>query len=122
MGYGGPVWHASVSPSPYTIYTRETLLNLKTTLREKAFTALVGVGDGQREWEEYNETAKVFNLRRRLNLTEEGELGPAIDLRGTPEALQRFRMLEKVLPRSTALNSLIFEELRTNLSTGNFTP
>jgi hypothetical protein len=58
---------------------------------------LEGVGDevaGQ--WEEY--TGKAFHVRRRLTLEEQDLIGPAVDVRGTPEALSRINAIMIVQP------------------------
>lgn len=66
-------------------------------LREIALRALEGVGDevaGQ--WEEY--TGKAFHVRRRLTIEEQGPIGPAVDVRGTPEAFNRLNAIRIVMP------------------------
>jgi hypothetical protein len=66
-------------------------------LRELALSALEGVGDevaGQ--WEEF--TGKAFHIRRRLTLEEQMPIGPAVDVRGTQEALNRINAVRIVLP------------------------
>jgi hypothetical protein len=58
---------------------------------------LEGVGDevaGQ--WHEY--TGKAFHVRRRLTLEEQDLIGPAVDVRGTPEALSRINAIMIVQP------------------------
>lgn len=70
-------------------------------LRERAFRALEGVGSpGLGEWEEY--TGKAFHLRRRLTLEEAEPIGPAVDVRGTPEQMRRFEAMRLVLPPGMA--------------------
>lgn len=66
-------------------------------LRELALQALEGVGDevaGQ--WEEF--TGKAFHVRRRLTLEEQTPIGPAVDVRGTREALNRLNAVRIVMP------------------------
>ncbi len=83
----GPVWHASVSG---TI--------LPAVLEREARRQLAGVGDADRgEWAEFNPRARVFHLRRRLTVAEERVTGPAVDIRGTPEAAERIRRIPAAL-------------------------
>jgi hypothetical protein len=66
-------------------------------LRDIALRALDGVGDevaGQ--WEEY--TGKAFHVRRRLTNEEQKPIGPAVDVRGTPEAVNRINAILIVNP------------------------
>jgi hypothetical protein len=68
-----------------------------TRLRELAYEVMQGFGDAQLgEWIEDRELA--FHLRRRLTPEEEKRVGPAVDLRGTPEAFARFESIEYILP------------------------
>ena len=67
------------------------------SLREIALRALEGVGDevaGQ--WEEYTGTA--FHVRRRLTIEEQEPIGPAVDVRGTAEAINRINAIRIVEP------------------------
>ena len=66
-------------------------------MRELALSALEGVGDevaGQ--WEEF--TGKAFHIRRRLTIEEQALVGPAVDVRGTQEALNRINAVRIVMP------------------------
>jgi len=47
------------------------------------------------EWREW--TGRAFHLRRRLNLREQRHVGPVVDIRRTPEALQRAQRLGPLL-------------------------
>jgi hypothetical protein len=65
-----------------------------TTLRRFAFGALTGVGDvALGEWDEW--TGRAFHLRRRLSVIEQAAVGPAIDIRGTPEAIRRLLRVQR---------------------------
>lgn len=80
--FGGPVWHASIA-SPYLSFA---------ALRQHAKSALHGVGDARLgEWaEEYQRNGMRFvHIKRRLRPEEEATIGPAVDLRGTPEYTER---------------------------------
>lgn len=62
----------------------------KVQLRKKALIALHGIGDlTAGEWEEW--TGRAYHVRRRLTPDEERMVGPAVDIRGTAEVLQRYR-------------------------------
>jgi hypothetical protein len=69
--------------------------------------ALEGVGS--RLFGEYeNWTGKAYHVRRRLSVEEEAIIGPAVDVRGTREALCRVEML---LAKSPFLDrKAVFEE------------
>ena len=59
-----------------------------STLEREAERHLAGVGDPSLgEWREW--TGKAFHIRRRLSAREERQTGPAIDIRRTPEAIER---------------------------------
>lgn len=100
MGFGGPVWHASVShPSP--------------RLRRKlAAKALAGVGDQELgQW--IHDRPRAFHLRRRLSEREELRTGPVVDLRKTDEGRQRLlAFLDSVVghPRAGVLRDAALEE------------
>ncbi len=69
----------------------------KHKLREMALLVLRGVGDEARgQWEEW--TGNAYHVRRRLSETEEAATGPAVDVRGTPEAIERIRRVQKAAP------------------------
>jgi hypothetical protein len=62
----------------------------------RAEQALTGLGDPLLgEWHEWSGVA--YHIRRRLTPTEQQRIGPAIDIRGTPEARQRANQLGKLL-------------------------
>ena len=79
----------------------------KEKLRAIAEQALAGVGDARRgEWHEW--TGKAYHLRRRLSDDEDKSVGPAIDVRGTPEGCGRARA---ILVSRPSLRPLVQEEL-----------
>ena len=82
MGFGGPVWHASVAGSV-----------IKAVLEREALRQLEGVGDASLgEWRETGE--KAFHVRRRLSAAEQERTGLTVaDIRRTPEAAERAAML-----------------------------
>jgi hypothetical protein len=85
MNFGGPVWHASVAGGA------------KDTCRTLALLALNGVGDVDAgQWEEDGNLA--YHIRRRLSASEAVNVGPVIDIRGTPEAALRLRRVAHLLP------------------------
>lgn len=60
--------------------------------------ALAGVGDTTRgEWVMWGES-DTLHLRRRLSAREQRIIGNAIDIRGTPEQLQRLAALRRSMP------------------------
>lgn len=60
------------------------------TLKAIAIEALQGVGDASLgEWQEWS--GRAYHIRRRLTEQEELLVGPAVDIRGTDEALERAR-------------------------------
>jgi hypothetical protein len=77
MGFGGPVWHASVAGSI-----------VPAVLEREALRQLAGLGDAaQGEWREMGDTA--FHVRRRLSAREAPAVGDVMDVRRTPDALRR---------------------------------
>lgn len=89
MGFGGPVWHASVMPAAGKYVSL-------AQIRAAAEAALAGVGDASRgQWEEVH---RALHLRRRLSVAEEALVGPAVDVRDSPEALSRFERVRPYLP------------------------
>lgn len=70
------MWHASAHiPGSIIVWP---------LLEKLAHDALDGVGDASLgEWRERGNTA--FHLRRRLSAVEQESVGPAVDIRGTPE-------------------------------------
>ena len=88
MGFGGPVWHASVAP-------RRAWYGA-TMCERRAEQALVGLGAADLgEWREW--TGRAFHLRRRLAPTEQALVGPVQDIRGTAEARTRAEALPRQL-------------------------
>jgi hypothetical protein len=66
-------------------------------MRRFAFDALQGVGDNARgQWQEW--TGTYYHLRRRLSSKEQKQIGEAIDIRGTEEAIQRRSTVQCYLP------------------------
>jgi hypothetical protein len=66
-------------------------------LREKARAALNGVGDASLgEWETVLWGA--LTLRRRLTAREQRSVSGLRDLRGTPEAKRRWKVVERYIP------------------------
>jgi hypothetical protein len=89
MSLGGPVWHASVSG--YSASSNRTA----------ALLALLGVGDvlaGQWEENGFEQGGIAYHIRRRLSASEAAQVGPVIDIRGTPEAARRLRLVAHLLP------------------------
>jgi hypothetical protein len=93
LGFGGPVWHASV----------RTYGNQRDDVaRLLALRALNGVGDESLgQWELGGRSA--FHIRRRLSIREQVAAGLAMrDIRGTQEAKERARAVYLVVPRLRA--------------------
>lgn len=90
MGFGGPVWHASVMAAN------------RTQAEAMAENALEGVGDATLgEWREYH---KAFHIRRRLSHDEQKKFGlRMIDLRNTDEGNLRLFKLGQQFPWLCAL-------------------
>jgi len=98
----GPVWHVSVHP--LRRFYGATLCG------QRAEQALAGLGDPTLgEWREWSGYA--YHLRRRLTAAEQNPIGPAIDIRGTPEALRRFEAIPKHL-RTYIPADVLAEEIR----------
>jgi len=99
MGFGGPVWHASVSSPFLTVGS--------SALEAMAREILDGVGDASLgEWTD--DRPKAFHLRRRLTPREQERIGEAIDIRGSAEEKMRMTNLLYDLPeplRTLAKNS-----------------
>lgn len=88
MGFGGPVWHVSVSLP----------LAPAETLRRIALEQLDGVGAAlEGQWEE---TGMAFHIRRRLSDSERKRAGglDAVDVRGTAEYSARRAAMQRYLP------------------------
>lgn len=74
-----------------------------------ALKQLVNVGDEQLgQWEEFSGTG-VFHLRRRLSEKEQLLTGPAVDIRGTDEAVDRGLVVQRQCPYVPL--EMIFAEL-----------
>lgn len=66
-------------------------------LQRRAVEALTNVGDAAAgEWHEWTGTA--YHIRRRLTTAEAALVGPAVDVRGTPEADRRWATVARYLP------------------------
>lgn len=86
------MWHASV----HRLGTR-TVAGREEELLALCFAALDGVGDPSLgEWVEVGEVA--MHLRRRLTPAEQAPIGPAVDVRGTPEHQRRMNRARRFLP------------------------
>lgn len=88
------MWHASASPlvPPFGTVARRLVLQ-----------ALAGVGD--RRLGEWTETTRrgILHVRRRLSAVEAREVGPLLDVRGTPEEARRLHDLFQDAPDLRAL-------------------
>lgn len=90
MGFGGPVWHASVASHHSVGASPDRLLGI-------AAAVLTAVGDAHLgEWRELGDVA--VHLRRRLTPAEAAVVGPVRDVRGTWEAQKRVARMERYLP------------------------
>lgn len=72
------MWHVSIASRHLS----------DAALRRLARDALYGVGDASRgEWHEITESRGVrfYHIKRRLSAAEDAQVGPAVDIRGTPE-------------------------------------
>lgn len=86
MGFGGPVWHASVGR-----------LSGEDARERLAREVLSGCGDASLgEWVERDRP--VLHIRRRLTAEEAAGIGPVLDIRGTDEAEARMRVMRLYLP------------------------
>jgi hypothetical protein len=97
MGFGGPVWHASVSP----LFSRVSMI--EGALFEIADLELRGVGDVKLGgWHEVGD--KAVHLRRRLTDKEMQYAGidTVVDVRGTDEMRTRIRRMRPFLPPQLA--------------------
>ncbi len=89
------MWHASIS------FGRRLRRNDRRRARALAERALQGVGArGLGEWRENGDIA--YHLRRRLTDDEQAEVGPVIDIRGTPEVNARLIEVVHILPMGWA--------------------
>ena len=97
------MWHCSAAPLSHWPIGRDTL-------RRYAYAALEGVGDATLgEWEEW--TGFAFYVRRRLSEAEQESVGPAIDVRGTPEAARRISRVAKYAALSPQGREIMLMEL-----------
>ena len=70
----------------------------ESALEQVARSELAGVGDAELgEWVEWSGYA--YHVRRRLTLREQTGIGPAVDVRGTPEAGKRVKAALARLPK-----------------------
>jgi hypothetical protein len=99
MGFGGPVWHASIC-----FHGQRS--RAWSEFYERALRALRGVGDAEAgEWEEHHisplsHRLPVLHLRRRLAWPEQVafDVLKVRDIRGTPEADDRLAPVRHLLP------------------------
>lgn len=92
-GFGGPVWHASVSGR----------LRPFEDMKRAALEALRGVGDeALGQWEEHS--GRAYHVRRRLSDSERKLAGDLlmVDIRGTPEYGVRRAAMQRYLPPQCA--------------------
>lgn len=86
------------------------------SLGKLAMRALHGVGSRERgEWHEW--TGKAYHVRRRLNAKEQATVGDVLDVRGKPEAMERFAAIQSVLPQQAVEMALV--EIAGEVSHGN---
>lgn len=85
------MWHASAAGRSGAGSASEAVLLMI------ALDALDEVGDAMLgEWHEWNGYA--YHIRRRLSAVEQLSVGPAIDVRGTPEGARRTARMQRFLP------------------------
>jgi hypothetical protein len=90
LGFGGPVWHASVHRQGRSPVDPSGLL-------AAALRALRGVGDPQLgEWHEHTPGGRTFHVKRRVTDAELPNL--LIDVRGTNESARRLEAVRAVIP------------------------
>ncbi len=100
MGFGGPVWHASIAARGG--------LTTRAALEREAERQLAGVGDASLgEWREW--TGRAFHIRRRLSDREQQRTGPVADIRQTEEARTRALSVASLL--QLAPPEVLIEEL-----------
>lgn len=75
---------------------------------------LLGVGDAALgEWRELSPNGSTLHIKRRLSIAEAEQYGiQAIDLRGTPEGLDRLKAANLWLPLSLSIRQDAFDEAR----------
>lgn len=87
MNLGGPVWHCSASSN----------FPMEEACRRECFRQLDGLGvPTLGEWHEW--TGKAYHIRRRLSAREQINVGPVVDIRGTPEAVERLQAMTLAAP------------------------
>lgn len=82
-GFGGSVWHASVS---------FRTLKPEAIMRRALARVLHGVGIEHLQWFEEDRSG-TWHCRRRLTPGEEALAGAPVDIRGTPEHVERARIV-----------------------------
>lgn len=88
----------------------------RESLGRLAMRALHGVGSRERgEWHDW--TGKAYHVRRRLNAKEQAIVGDVLDIRGKPEAIERFAAIQSVLPQQAAEMALV--EITGEMSYGD---
>lgn len=86
------------------------------SLGRLAMRALHGVGSRERgEWHDWTGTA--YHVRRRLNAKEQAKVGDVLDVRGKPEAMERFAAIQSLLPQRAV--EIAMEEIAGETSHGN---
>lgn len=81
------MWHVSVSGNA----------PMREMWRQECYIQIRGLGDaGRGEWVEWS--GKAFHLRRRLSEREQVSVGPVVDIRGTPEAVERLQRVALAAP------------------------
>jgi hypothetical protein len=97
MGLGGPVWHVSVQHQ-----LRDRFARPRPTAEyvERAERVLRGVGDAELgQWVSPGTGNGILHIRRRLSDAERVNLGiEVVDIRGTPEAAERYQAMLRYLP------------------------
>ena len=80
-------------------------------LRAIALKEIQGVGDATHgQWEEVPEWGIAYHIRRRLSAGEEAITGPAVDIRGTEDAVARAMVVIRQCPHIPA--KYVLEEAR----------
>jgi hypothetical protein len=81
------VWHASVSAR----------FPIRDVCRREVLRQLDGLGDASLgEWGEWSGDA--YYIRRRLSVREQVSVGPVVDVRFTPEAVERLQLFALAVP------------------------
>ena len=87
-GWEAPIWHASVAPTPGQSVSEKVL-------HAHALHALEGVGNWRQEWHEW--TGSAYHIRRQVRVQEQQQIGAVRDIRGTPEADERYNHMASML-------------------------